>query len=251
MTPVAVRLVSPDAVSPDVSVAARHLLDDEERRRADRFVFDADRALFTVAHALARLALSEAAPEVAPGAWRFVVNRWGRPSLAAPFADRGLHFNLSHTRGLAACAVAWRHEVGVDVEDRTRSIGGAEIARRFFAPPEVLALTQAPPAQQPDLFFRFWTLKEAYMKARGQGISLGLDRFWFDLSGGAARIAWDEGLDERPESWRFVEQRPTDRHALAIAVRDPDGRGTVDIRRVALTLDGGRLQLAQADLLDV
>lgn len=237
-------LLEPDAVDPRVVDGLRRLLDDDEARRAGRFAFDADRLLFTVAHGLARLALSEAVPDVAPEAWRFVTNAWGRPSLAAPFERRDLHFNLSHTRGLAACVVGGHQEIGIDVEDGARPFGGLAVAERFFAVPEVAALRHVTAEDRRDLFFRFWTLKEAYIKARGRGISLGLGRFWFDVSGPAARIAWDAGLDQRPESWRFPETSPTPRHRLALAIRDADAPEPLLIHRAELTIERDRVSLA-------
>ncbi len=234
----------PASASPEAVKAAAALLDEGERIRADRFAYDEDRHLFTVAHALARLGLSAAAPEVAPDRWRFVANRWGRPALASPWDATGLHFNLSHTRGLAAVIVCSRDEAGVDVEDRSRRAGGPEVAERFFAPPELLAVRHAPAAEQRDIFFRVWTLKEAYIKARGRGISLGLDRFWFDLSGEWPRIDWEPGLDEDPASWRFIEATPTDRHALAIAIRDGAAPTPITFRHVSLELRDDTLQLS-------
>ncbi len=234
---------NPGSTSRVIVETARALLDDEERRRADRFVYDDDRHLFIVAHALTRLALSAAAPEVRPERWRFVVNRWGRPALAPPFDATGLHFNLSHTAGLAAAIVCQQRDAGVDVEDTTRRAGGSQVAERFFAPREVLALRHAPAAQQPAVFFRFWTLKEAYIKARGRGISLGLDRFWFDLSGPAPRIAWESGFDEDADAWRFVEARPTDRHAMAVAIRDGAAPARIAFRHVGLELCDDTIRL--------
>ena len=228
-------LIDPVSVPLDVVEAARPLLDDDECRRADRFVYAAHRHLFLVAHVLGRLALSAAFPDITPAQWRFAVNAWGRPALAPPWDATGLHFNLSHTTGLAACIVAGRYEAGVDVEDRTRQVGGPAVAERFFAAREVRALREGPASGQRDMFFRFWTLKEAYIKARGRGISLGLDRFWFDLTGETPRIGWDPGLDEEPDSWCFIEARPTGRHALAVAIRDRESRTVpVDIRRASL-----------------
>ena len=92
----------------------RRMLDENERRRADRFHFAVDREAFTAAHALTRAMLSELTGKPST-AWRFVEGKYGRPEVATSCATGGLRFNLTHTRGLVACAVAYR-AVGVDVE---------------------------------------------------------------------------------------------------------------------------------------
>src|SRR5262249_34084088 len=111
----------------------RRMLDEDERRRADRFHFTVDREAFTAAHALTRAMLSEVTGRPST-TWRFVEGEYGRPELASSCATGGLRFNISHTRGLVACAVAYR-AVGVDVEsaDRTPHPG---IVDTVFAPEE-------------------------------------------------------------------------------------------------------------------
>jgi len=144
----------------------RSMLDPKELARADRYHFAADRNIYTAAHALARFMLSEAAG-LSTRTWRYVVGEFGKPALAAEFSKWNLHFNISHTRGLAACAIA-SQKVGVDVERSHRSIN-LGIARHYFAPEEVRILSSAAPGEQANIFFRFWPLKEAFIKATGEG----------------------------------------------------------------------------------
>jgi 4'-phosphopantetheinyl transferase len=95
-----------------------------------------------------------------------------------------------------------------------------EIAADFFAPREVLALLKAPSAEQCERFFDYWTLKEAYIKARGMGLAIPLDQFWFTLDASApVRIAFAPELDDDPASWQFARLRPSARHRVAVAVR--------------------------------
>ena len=97
-----------------------------------------------------------------PSAWRFEPEQHGRPRIVAP--STSLYFSLSHTRGLAACAIGVDLELGLDVEDTTRG-APVEVANRWFAPEELAELNALAPAEQSDRFFVYWTLKEAYIKA--------------------------------------------------------------------------------------
>ena len=150
----------------------RSMLNPEELARADRYHFAADSNIYTAAHALARFMLSEATG-LSTRTWRYVAGEFGKPALAAEFSKWNLYFNISHTRGLAACAIA-SQEVGVDVERFHQSID-LGTARHYFAPEEVRMLSSAAPGEQANIFFRLWPLKEAFIKATGEGLSRPLD----------------------------------------------------------------------------
>ena len=198
------------------------LLDDEERERHGRFVFARDRHTFLVAHALVRETLSRYA-DVPPERWRFRANEYGRPSIAEPGEGARLRFNLSHTEGLAACAVTLDRELGVDVEYLDRRGETVALADRFFAPAEARALRALAEGEQRGRFFAYWTLKEAYIKARGMGLAIPLADFAFTLAPPAApAIRFVDGFDDRPERWQFWQAWPTDVHRLALAVTRDD-----------------------------
>jgi 4'-phosphopantetheinyl transferase len=201
----------------------RALLSEDERERAGRFRFEEHRHQFHVAHALVRTSLSRYAA-VEPQAWRFAAGERGRPEIAAPSGVPPLRFNLSHTGGLVACAVALAREVGIDVEDTTRRADVDAIAKRYFAPSEQRELAR--PGAGRDRFFEIWTLKESYLKARGIGIAAALEKISFPLEPDAQlRIRFDPGFDDDPASWQFALHRPSARHVLAVAVRrraEPD-----------------------------
>jgi 4'-phosphopantetheinyl transferase len=203
--------------SPAREAACLRLLDDSERERRQRFLFDEHRHQFLVSHALVRETLSRYAP-VEPAAWRFRANEHGRPEVAHAASER-LRFNLSHTDGLAACAVVHDADVGVDVEDTQRQGETVQIADRYFAPDESATLRALAPDRQRDAFFEYWTLKESYIKARGAGLTIPLRSFSFDLRDGAPpRIRIDPSLADDPSRWQFVSARPTERHRAAVAV---------------------------------
>jgi 4'-phosphopantetheinyl transferase len=213
-------LAEPEAVPDSLLAAYAALLDEGERARHQRFRFERHRRQFLVSHALVRVTLSRYAP-VAPEAWSFVASEFGRPEVLADGGAR-LRFNLSHTDGLVLCAVTVGADVGADVEDSERPGENVGLADHCFAPSEAAALRALPVPLQRERFFTYWTLKEAYLKARGAGLSLPLAHFAFHLTPGEApRISFDARLPDEPEAWRFVPLRPSARHLGALAVRRP------------------------------
>jgi 4'-phosphopantetheinyl transferase len=130
-----------------------------------------------------------------------------------------LRFNISHTDGLIACAVTIGREVGVDVENIGRRLLH-DVAGRHFAPNEVRDLRQLPDDEQQRAFFDYWTLKEAYIKARGFGLALPLGDFAFKLNPPAPPvIAFEPALEDDPATWQFLQDWPTPQHRLGLAVR--------------------------------
>ena len=223
----------------DAAATGADFLDAEERRRRDRFLFTRDRDSFALSHGLLRRILSSYL-DVDPAAWRYSWNDWGKPRLAGPAAAASLHFNLSHTRGGALIGVSRSLEIGVDIEATQRDASCLDLADRYFSPGEVAALRQLPEVRQRDRFFELWTLKEAYIKARGMGLAIPLDQFSFafptayDASGEVVpSISFTPPLDDDPQKWRFVE-RPigaTFRAAAAVC-RPQDQQVTISWRRL-------------------
>jgi 4'-phosphopantetheinyl transferase len=198
------------------------LLAPGERARRDRYRFEHSRREYLFTRALVRTVLSRYAP-VAPEAWTFRENAWGRPEIDRP-EQAAIRFNLSNTRGLIACAVARDREVGVDVEDIERPGETVALADRFFSPIEVAALGALPGDRRRSRFFDYWTLKEAYIKARGMGLSIPLDQFSFLLDqGGPIRVAFDPRLADDPASWQFEQFPLSPAHRTSAAVRRGDG----------------------------
>lgn len=155
------------------------LLSVEELRRAECFRFEQDREHFLVARGMLRALLARYLG-AAPTALCFVYGEHGKPRLVAP--ETGLRFNLSHSHGRALIAVAEGRDVGVDLEYVHRRVAEERVARRYFSPEEVAALRALPPAERKAAFFRGWSRKEAYLKARGDGIHYGLRHFTVSLA---------------------------------------------------------------------
>jgi 4'-phosphopantetheinyl transferase len=210
--------------------AYKTLLSRDEQERMARFVFDRDRRAFLITRALVRTMLSRYAG-VAPAEWRFIANVHGRPEiLDRPPGAPDLRFNISHTDGLIACAVTIGREVGVDVEHINRHLTH-DVAGRFFAPNEVTDLRRLPEDEQRRAFFDYWTLKEAYIKARGFGLALPLGDFAFKLKPpGPPEIAFEPSLEDDPATWQFMQDWPTPQHRLGLAVRREGGDLPVRLR---------------------
>lgn len=191
-------------------------LSHDERARARRFVFARDRRDFTAAHVLLRHTLSRY-EDVPPGYWIFDAAPGEKPVAAAPYAN-WLTFNLSHTHGLVACAVARVATVGVDVESIDRLASGREIAQRFFSPAECQGLDACAPERYTERFIELWTLKESYLKGIGVGLAHPLDNFSFDLSR-PRTIAFAAPPDVNTADWQFTLAAPAASYRLALAVQ--------------------------------
>jgi 4'-phosphopantetheinyl transferase len=198
------------------------LLSLAEAQRLKRFRQPADQVRFVLGRALARTMLSSLAA-LDRRTWRFRITAHGQPELDMTGDLARLRFNISHTSGLVACAAAVGCEVGVDVEWIERPLTH-DVADRFFSPREVADLRSLPAADQPRVFFDYWTLKEAYIKARGLGLAIPLDHFSFALRPPAPpRISFEPVLADDPDRWQFVQTRPTPAHRLGLAIAH-DGR---------------------------
>lgn len=211
-------IARPDAVSGgDVLSDLLGLLSSDESRRHRRFLRATDRHHFLVAHALTRMTLSRYA-DVPPANWSFRPVGNGRPEIASPALTSNLRFNLSHTKGLVACAVTLNDDLGLDVENTDRRLN-LKIADHYFSPFEAEQLRTLDASQQRERFFRLWTLKESYIKARGLGLALPLDGFSFRFDGDSPSVQFADSIDDDPLAWSFHERAVEPHFRLALAVR--------------------------------
>ncbi|WP_211443800.1 4'-phosphopantetheinyl transferase family protein [Collimonas humicola] len=197
--------------------AYRQLLSAEERRRLQRFLREPDRHRYLVTRALVRTVLARFTG-VAPECLRFKENRYGKPALCGMDANnRTLSFNLSHCGDMIVLALTRDRELGVDVENIALRPAPINIAKRFFAEVEVIDLEELSTAAQSERFFELWTLKEAYVKARGMGLSIPLDQFGFRF-GACGRLAmWMEpDLGDCPSRWHHWQIRIASKYLVAV-----------------------------------
>jgi 4'-phosphopantetheinyl transferase len=208
---------------PVVGDDAWGLLSDAERGRALRLLQEHHRRRFVAAHAALRRILAGYTARPAR-ALRFTVGPHGKPSLAESATSRGkLEFNLSHSADLGVIAVARERPVGVDLERWKREMNHLELAERFFSPAERASLRAL--AERPDDlvhgFFAAWSRKEAYLKARGEGVTRGLHHFDVSLAPDEpARLVADR-LDSAVDRWRMRSFIPESGYSGAIVVADP------------------------------
>jgi 4'-phosphopantetheinyl transferase len=164
-----------DVMAAQVEVLAQTLAADE-RARAQRFHSERDRTHYVVARGLLRAILARYLDEQ-PGRLEFCYGPYGKPTLAQEHAADALRFNVSHAHGMALYAITRGREIGIDLEHIRADVIGEHIAARFFAPREVGLLQALPAHRRHEAFLTLWTRKEAYVKARGDGLSLDLTRF--------------------------------------------------------------------------
>ena len=203
-----------DAWLDDAHDAYARLLTPEEHARRARFMFARDRRQFLAARGMLRTLLSDYTG-VPAGACVIETDRHGRPRLAG---QSRIDFNLSHTRGMIAVAITGGLAVGVDVEGTARA-WAPELPRRYFAPAEVEALEGLPPDARHARFYEIWTLKEAYVKARGLGLAIPLTEFAMQVDeNGGASVSFDEGAGDRADRWQLHLETPDAGYRLAVAI---------------------------------
>ncbi|HEY0100012.1 MAG TPA: 4'-phosphopantetheinyl transferase superfamily protein [Pyrinomonadaceae bacterium] len=207
-------------LNPDGSVLGElaEALSPDERLRASKFHFQRDRDHFVAARGRLREILSRYAGTAA-GRLRFSYDKYGKPSLVGEAGGGALRFNVSHSNGVALYAVTVGHEVGVDVEFVREDFASLEIAERFFSRREVAALLALAPGQRASAFFDCWTRKEAYIKARGEGLSHPLHLFTVSLAPGQpAALLYTEDDEQEAARWSLVELFPGAGYRGALAV---------------------------------
>ncbi|MFN2308572.1 MAG: 4'-phosphopantetheinyl transferase superfamily protein [Gammaproteobacteria bacterium] len=199
------------------------LLSDSERGRQQRYRFARHRHDDLVSRALVRTSLGHylAMP---PAELRFASGDRGKPYLVNPPVP--LEFNLSHTEDFIVCAVAGTRAVGVDVEWLQRRSDTAALARRYFSERENALLLDLAGERQRDRFFDYWTLKESYIKACGQGLAIPLRHVSFEIGESADEFINDQielrfvpGRDDRPDDWCSWLIRPHRDYRMALTVR--------------------------------
>lgn len=196
------------------------LLSPSERQIAQRFVFDKDRKLYCMAHALLRRVLSNYT-QLAPDALHFELGSHGKPALSRVHhpALTQLRFNLSHSQDVAACALTTGIDVGIDVEAPQRG-APLDVADRFFSPSEVRELRSLPTDLQASRFFEYWTLKESYIKARGLGLALPLHAFSFSLPAQQSiTISFTHEIVDTPSDWHFWTWLHRRRYQVSVAIQ--------------------------------
>jgi 4'-phosphopantetheinyl transferase len=195
------------------------LLQPEELAHGRTMRLERRRNEYLLTRTMVRRVLSAYSP-MAPSAWRFRTGLHGRPEIDPPSP---LRFNLSNCEGLIACLVAMDREIGVDIEPAYRAADVLELAERILAPAERRALDALPTtAARQDRALTLWTLKEAYIKARGRGFSLPPESLTFSFAPGAISLHAPPTVEVTPDHWTFASFG-LGRHCVAVAAKqEPD-----------------------------
>lgn len=209
-----------------------------ERGRAERFHHMSDKWEFVLGRVMARLLLSRRLG-TAPADLQFVENDHGRPEITHPAVDPPLHFNLSHSGGLVACVMGGRGQIGVDLERLDRPPVDRRVIDRYCSAEEQTALFDMPETLRHERFLQLWTLKEAYVKARGTGLTLPLRKVSFHIGvEGPGDVSFNGIDDER--RWMFAHTQLEPKHLLAVAAeREPDEQ--IELRLRPFTPDDAGL----------
>jgi 4'-phosphopantetheinyl transferase len=206
----------------EATVASLHTtLSEDERQRAARFRLGQLRNRFVAARAALRAILARYL-EAMPEELRFNYAERGKPSLAGPWAERGLCFNLAHSQGLALFAVTRMGDVGVDVEQIRHTVSMDRLVERFFSAEEQDQWRRLPAETRQLAFFHAWTRKEAWLKATGSGLSFPLEQISVSLTPGKpARVLSINGSVAEAARWWLDSFEPGPGWIGALALRGP------------------------------
>jgi 4'-phosphopantetheinyl transferase len=192
-------------------------LSTDEIARADRFKFERDRRRFVVGRGALRRILASYL-ERDPKSIHFVYGPHGKPMLADAATSGGLEFNASGSDELAVCAVTAGRPVGVDIE-LCRPIADGDLPDQCLTPAERTALSALEPARRLAGFYRLWTLKEAFLKATGDGLSRPMSSVEFDMTpDGPIRLVGAPKLVSEQNCWDFLEFAPGPQYLGAVVV---------------------------------
>lgn len=195
------------------------ILSEDEKTRASRLIPGVLRDRFVTARVYMRIILGRYL-DMPPGGIGFEYNKHGKPALPAGVNLKNISFNLSHSRSLALCAVTVGGEIGIDVEYPRRVLKAEKILERFFSRGEREYYRCSPEAEKERAFMSLWTIKEAYSKALGRGLSSDLRNI--DLSPVLSGESVSRGSvrpDNGPDGiWTIHRFRPGDEYVAALAL---------------------------------
>jgi 4'-phosphopantetheinyl transferase len=195
----------------------------DELARAGRFHFDSDRKRFIVARGILRKILGHYL-EKNPNDILFEYTPHGKPALAPGSGEEKICFNLSHSAAIALYAITRDRKIGIDIEHIRNDMEEDLIARKFFSQVEINSLEKMDKNKRAELFFQYWTRKEAFGKATGVGISFPMEQY--DVSSITRNILSPvilSGNNGERSCWHIRDLYPGEGYAAAIAIEGSDG----------------------------
>ena len=204
-----------------------------ERERADAYVHSADRQRFVLGRAMLRWALSEQLGSYGPSDWSISETKGGKPTLEP--SGEAIGFSISHTDGLVGVLLSSNRSCGVDIESLSRHVDVQKLAARSCSLVEREWLNHHDLNDQSVAFLKLWTLKEAYLKATGLGISVPLNQLSFRFNDGI-RLRDLKDHSKCFDHWRFSQWEQDDQHLVAVAQKRGDSEPQPIVLRAT---DGG------------
>jgi 4'-phosphopantetheinyl transferase len=194
-----------------------HLLTTDEVSRQQAFRFRKDRIRYLVTRALVRTVLSQYVP-IHPGQWRFGTNRYGKPLLSGCAQNLGrISFNISHTEDVILLALTCTNALGVDIEYVRSNRRYSDLIRNTLCPAEEAIYQTAPSNLRTERFLEYWTLKEAYVKARGLGMAIPFNHISFDLRDERCiKLNIHPKLNDFASRWQFWQIHARDEHIISL-----------------------------------
>lgn len=203
----------------DLLASYQKILSRDELSKCNNFYFQKHRHQYLITRALVRYILSQYMPNITPDEWVFKKNRYNKPSIDNRSLVFPLYFNLSHTEGMIALAVSHGVDIGIDVENTLGISEFKKIANNYFSLAEFKALMKLPIHKRQYRFYQLWTLKEAYIKACGMGLSIPLKEFSFSFPKlGKTMIAFEKERIDDPKHWQLWQMAPTESHIVSVAI---------------------------------
>jgi 4'-phosphopantetheinyl transferase len=194
-------------------------LSDDELSRAKKYHFSRDAEHFIVSRGILRKILSLYL-KIKPDQLEFQYGAYGKPYLTENLNKNTIQFNIAHSHSLAVYAFALDVQLGIDVEYICRTPGAEDIFARFFSTYENSVFQKLPMEQRQWAFFRCWTLKEAFIKATGEGLAYPLNQFDVAFAPGEpARLLNIAGNSEEAFQWILKDFTPDSGYISAIALK--------------------------------
>jgi 4'-phosphopantetheinyl transferase len=227
-TQVDVWLVPAVADATELEKIAGNWLSDDERARLEGRRLPKGRTMFLLTRAVLRRLLSAYCPDVHPKQWQLGRSTEGRPCVLGPVSAP--FFNLSHTGDGLVLAFASHGEPGVDIEQMDRQLDAGALAQRYFSTAEYQSLLALPAAQQRDRFLRLWTLKEACVKANGQGLAQALRHFEFAFADSGRLMFYPTPQESPPNCYWHLWSLTLKDLRIGLAVRCQTNPGVCQYR---------------------
>ncbi|MFH1455223.1 MAG: 4'-phosphopantetheinyl transferase superfamily protein [bacterium] len=209
------------------SLTNNKILNKKELSRANKFAFDKDKKTYIVAHILLRTVLSQYL-SVQLSKLCFKNNKYGKPE-QTNFSKEEIYFNISHTQNFACCAVSHHPMIGIDVECINNYDLYSKDTGNYLNKKEVQDIDIMQASGRPVRFFTYWTLRESFVKAMGEGLSLLSKPLYFSLGGDNQSITFfSEASLTDAKNWKFIVLKTVDNfYAISVAVKSSEKSRTI------------------------